>query len=159
MFPDQFIDFGKEVITFYDTGKVYHVSLADPFCSEIRKTFIDVTKGMGIRFHDKGTYLRVVGPRFSTRAESHMFRHFADIIGMTCIPEAILAREKEICYGVIAAVTDYDVWDIKPVDAEEVMQTMRANQDKIERIINEVVSKLPEQRNCECKDALKNAGV
>lgn len=152
--PDQFIDWKKTMTTFYNTGNVRHVSLADPFCSEIREALIKTCKALGIRYHDKGSYLCVEGPRFSTRAESKMFRNFAEIIGMTGVPEAILAREKEICLGILATVTDYDVWADKPVTFEEVKKTMKENNEKVKQIIKEVVNNIPEERCCICKDAL-----
>lgn len=153
VFPDQLIDFGKEVVTYYDGPNVCHIAFADPFCPEIREKLIETAKELGIKFHERGTYLRISGPRFSTRAESRMFRQFGDIIGMTCIPEAILSRELGICYAVIATVTDYDVWADEPVNAEEVVRTMKANAEKTERIIENVLLRIPEERGCECKEA------
>jgi len=155
--PDQFIDWKKTMTTFYNTGDVTHVSLADPFCPEIRNALIQTCKKIGIRYHDKGTYVCIEGPRFSTRAESKMFRNFADIIGMTGVTEAILAREKEICLAVLATVTDYDVWAEKPVSFDEIAKTMKESQEKIKHIITEVVNRIPQERNCVCKEALKNA--
>jgi len=155
--PDQFIDWKKTISTFYNTGDVAHVSLADPFCSEIRKALIKTCKDLGIKYHSKGTYICIEGPRFSTRAESRMFRNFADIIGMTGVPEAILAREREICLGILATVTDYDVWADKPVTFEEIKKTMRENDEKVKQIIKEVVNNISEERCCICKDALKSA--
>ncbi|NOX71310.1 MAG: S-methyl-5'-thioadenosine phosphorylase [Candidatus Micrarchaeota archaeon] len=158
VFPSQFIDMGKEVVTFYDGPQVMHVSLADPFCPDMRYLMVKSANSLGIKYQDKGTYIRVAGPRFSTRAESKMFRQFADIIGMTSIPEAVLAREKEMCYGLIAAVTDYDVWAEKPVDAQEVVRVMKENSEKIEKIIKDMLIRLPFERNCICARALENAG-
>ena len=86
-----------------------------------------------------------------------MFRDFADIIGMTGVPEAILAREREICLGILATVTDYDVWADKPVTFDEIKKTMKENDDKVKQIIKEVVNNIPEERECICKDALKSA--
>jgi 5'-methylthioadenosine phosphorylase len=157
--PDQFIDWKKAMTTFYNTGDVTHVSLADPFCPEIRKALIKTCKKLGIRYHDKGVYVCIEGPRFSTRAESKMFRNFADIIGMTGVPEAILAREREICLAILATVTDYDVWSEKPVSMEDVSKTMKESEEKVKEIIKEVVNNIPENRKCICKDALKNAKV
>lgn len=151
--PDQIIDMGKEVVTFYDGPHVVHISLADPFCPELRETISETVKKLGLKFHGKGTYLRVEGPRFSTRAESRMFRGFADVIGMTCIPEAILARELGICYSCIAMITDYDVYREKPVEAGDVLKTVKENAEKTERIIREVLTKIPEKRGCECGEA------
>jgi 5'-methylthioadenosine phosphorylase len=157
--PDQFIDWKKTSTTFYDTGNVAHVSLADPFCPEIRKALVDACKKLGIRHHDKGTYICIEGPRFSTRAESKMFRNFADIIGMTGVPEAILAREKEMCLAILATVTDYDVWSEKPVSTEEILKTMKESEEKVKRILNGVVYIITVNRNCICKEALKDAKV
>jgi 5'-methylthioadenosine phosphorylase len=157
VFPDQFIDLGKDIVTYYHGPDVYHVSPADPVCPDLNKILAQTAKKLGIRYHDKGIYLRVAGPRFSTRAESRMFRNFADIIGMTAVPEIILAREQAICYANIAAVTDYDVWAERPVNAQEVKRTMKANAVNIEKILKAVLPKVPEKRSCECKNALLGA--
>ncbi len=157
--PDQFIDFKKTRTTFYDTGDVTHISSADPFCPELREILIESCEKLGISHHKKGTYLCIEGPRFSTRAESRMFRNFAELIGMTGVPEAILAREKEICLAIIATITDYDVWAEKPVNIEEVIRVMKESQDKVKLILTETIKNIPEERNCSCKDALKNAKV
>ena len=156
---DQFINWKKTRTTFYDTGDVTHVSLADPFCPELRKVLIESCEKLGITHHDKGTYLCIEGPRFSTRAESRMFRNFAELIGMTGVPEAILAREKEICFAIIATITDYDVWSEKPVDIEEVIRVMKESENKVKLLLKEAIKNIPEERNCFCKDALKNAKV
>ena len=157
VFPDQLIDMGKGVITYFDGPDVRHVSFADPFCPEIRGVMIEKAKELGMRSHEKGTYLRVAGPRFSTRAESKMFRQFADIIGMTCIPEAILARELGICYAAIAAITDYDVYKEKAVEVADVIKTMKSNSEKIERLLRAVIPSIPEKRDCDCEEAPEKA--
>ncbi len=159
VFTTQFIDMGKDVITFYDGPDVKHVSLADPFCPDMNYLFMKSAESLGIKYHDKGAYLRVSGSRFSTRAESHMFRQFADIIGMTAVPESILSREKEICYALIAGVTDYDVWADKPVNAQEVSKVMKQNAEKIEKIIKDVIIRIPFERKCVCSNALELASV
>jgi 5'-methylthioadenosine phosphorylase len=155
--PDQFIDWGKQAHTYFDEGKFYHVSMADPFCPELNKLLVSTARSLKIPVHEKGTYVRIAGPQFSTRAASRMYRQFGDIIGMTCIPEAILAREKEICFSVIATVTDYDVWAERPVSYEEIRTVMRKNIDNTEKILENVIPKIPAERNCVCKDALKGA--
>jgi len=155
--PDQFIDWGKQVHTFYDEGKFYHVSMADPFCPELNRLLASVARGLKIPVHDKGTYVRIEGPQFSTRSASRMYRQFGDIIGMTCIPEAILAREKEICLSVIATVTDYDVWAEKPVSYEEIRAVMKKNMENTEKILENVIPKIPAERQCVCRDSLKGA--
>jgi 5'-methylthioadenosine phosphorylase len=158
--PDQYIDFTKKrEYTFFDGGRTYHVSLADPYCATLRDLVVDAAKGLGLDVTGKGTYICIEGPRFSTRAESNMFRQFADIIGMTAVPEVQLAREAEICYCTIAMVTDYDVWAEKPVDAREVEETIVSNMKNIQGLLKTVVPKVPKKRDCVCKEALKFAGL
>lgn len=158
---DQFIDFTKRRdYTFFDGAKTVHISTADPFCDELRKIFIAEAKKQKIPIHNRGTYVCVEGPRFSTRAESQMFRAFADIIGMTLVPECQLARELEMCYVSLAMITDYDVWAERPVDVETILKTMAENMDKIKALITSAIPKIPGQRKkCECPDALKAAGA
>ena len=113
---DQFVDFTKKRhYTFYEEETI-HVSLADPFCPELRTLFYREAKKLKISVHQNGTYWCIEGPRFSTRAESKLFRNFADVIGMTLCPEAALARESEICYLNLSMVTDYDVWQPHPLN-------------------------------------------
>ncbi len=159
--PDQFIDFTKKrEYTFYDGGKVYHVSLADPFCPELRNLLIETARDLSYRVVDRGTYVCIEGPRFSTRAESRMFRQFADIIGMTLVPEVVLARELALCYASLCLVTDYDVWAEKPVDAQEVVRVMKENVEKAKKVLYKVIPKIPKGRTkCPCPHALENAGV
>lgn len=157
---DQFIDFTKKRdYTFYDGGKVYHVSLADPFCDELRNALIDIGNSQKLPIHEKGTYVCIEGSRFSTRAESKMFRGVADVIGMTLVPECVLAREAEICYASIATVSDFDVWAEKPVSWEEIVRTMKENIEKVRNLLTETVSKIPVDRKCKCGEALKDACV
>ncbi|MDD5145652.1 MAG: S-methyl-5'-thioadenosine phosphorylase [Candidatus Pacebacteria bacterium] len=154
---DQFIDFTKKRnYTFYDKEAV-HISLADPFCPEMRKLFIKEAKNAHMPIHNDGTYFCIEGPRFSTRAESKFFRNFADIIGMTLMPEAALAREKEICYLSLGMITDYDVWQENPVSANEVVKTMKENLEKIKELLKLSIPKINEKRSCFCETALKNA--
>jgi len=160
LLPDQFIDFTKKrEYTFYNQGKTVHVSLADPFCPYLRNLFYKEAKKLRISIHQKGTYLCIEGPRFSTRAESRMFRNFAEIIGMTLVPEVQLARELEICYLSLAMITDYDVWQEKPVNTKEILETMANNLDNIKRLLEKTIPKISEKRTCPCKQALKNAEV
>lgn len=156
---DQFVDFTKKRdYTFYDKEAV-HASLADPFCSELRKLFCKEAEKLNIPVHKKGTYLCIEGPRFSTRAESKFFRSFADIIGMTLIPEVVLAREQEICYLSLAMITDYDVWQPHPVNAGEVIKTMKENLGKIKKLLEISLPEIDEKRNCFCKESLKTAKI
>jgi len=148
---NQFVDFTKRrELTFFDGPEVVHVSTADPFCESIREMLADICKEHSIPYHPRGTYICIEGPRFSTRAESHFFRQHADIIGMTLVPEAQLAKEQKICYANLAMVTDYDVWAEKPVNMEEVIKTMTANAGKITTIIEESTKRLAGCKKCKC---------
>jgi len=158
---DQFIDrTTKREQSFYTGKQVCHISVADPMCPELRDFLIKTAEKMKIPFHRTGTYVCIEGPRFSTKAESKMHRSWgADIIGMTLVPECVLAREAEICYACVATVTDYDVWKEHLVNAEEVAKTMKQNIEKIKTLITETIAQLPKERSCECKYALKGALV
>jgi len=157
---DQYIDFTKKrEYTFYEGPKVVHISTADPFCPELREIFINVCRELDIECKETGTYICIEGPRFSTRAESKMFRQFADIIGMTLVPEVQLAREMEMCYVTIATITDYDVWAEKPVSTEEVLRVMKENEEKVKKVLKAGIPRIPKERNCPCKDALKGAVI
>jgi len=158
--PSQFVDLTKQrPTTFYDGGKVYHVSLADPFCPDLSRRAAEVGREVGLPFVEGKTYVCVEGPRFSTRAESSFFRSFADIIGMTLVPEVTLARERALCYVCLAMVTDFDVWADRPVDAHEIEATMRRNVDRIGRLLAAYLPRLAAPPSCGCARALDAAGV
>jgi 5'-methylthioadenosine phosphorylase len=161
--PDQFIDFTKRrEYTFYDEGQVCHVSCADPFCNELREIFLNIGKRLKYNVHDGSTYICIEGPRFSTRAESKYFKDFlhGDIIGMTLVPECILAREMQICYVSIATVTDYDVWYENPVSSREILEVLTKNANKTKELLTALIPSIPETRNkCKCKTALQDAMV
>jgi 5'-methylthioadenosine phosphorylase len=159
VFVDQFIDrTTKREQSFYTNNKVCHISVAEPMCPEIRKTLIAIAKDVGIRAHSTGTYVCIEGPRFSTKAESKLFRSWgADIIGMTLVPECVLAKEAELCYAAVSTVTDYDVWKDHVVSADEVVATMKNSVEKIKRIILEACTRLPKEIACECGNALQAA--
>ena len=161
VFVDQFIDrTTRREQSFYTPteGKVCHIGVAEPMCPELRKTVIDITKNLGIKMHETGTYVCIEGPRFSTKAESKMYRSWgADIVGMTLVPECILAREAEICYTSISTVTDYDVWKDHPVSIDDIVTVMRANIENVKKIIAETVKATPTQQSCNCKNALEGA--
>jgi 5'-methylthioadenosine phosphorylase len=159
VFVDQFIDrTTKREQSFYTKEKVCHISVAEPMCPNLRKNLIDIANNMTFRFHEKGTLVCIEGPRFSTKAESKMFRGWnADVIGMTLVPECVLAREAELCYASISTITDYDVWKDHPVSAGEVATTMKANAEKLKLILLNVIKYLPEPSGCECRKALTNA--
>lgn len=158
--PSQFIDRTYRENTFYDGGRVCHISVADPFCPELTQLAREVCTKLNLRFHTKATCVCIQGPRFSTRAESKLFRSWgADIINMTLIPECVLAREAEICYLNVATVVDYDVWAEKPVSVEEILNTLKQNSFKTRKILEEIIPRIPVQRKCECKNALKEAFI
>lgn len=163
VFVDQLIDrTTRREQSFYTIAekKVCHISVAEPMCPEVRKILIAVAKDLDITAHSKGTYICIEGPRFSTKAESKMFRKWgADVVGMTAIPECVLAREAEICYASLSTVTDYDVWKDHSVCVDEVISIMRANIEKVKRIIAETVARLPKEPKCGCGYALKGALV
>ncbi len=161
MIPDQFIDRtnGRDS-TFYDNGKVAHISVAEPFCPELSKILSGTGNGLGYSTHKKGTVVVIQGPRFSTKAESNFYRSMnADIINMTIVPECVLAREAEICYACIATVTDYDTFSEKPVNVEDVIKILHDNSQKTKDLVREVLARIPEKRSCACGEALKNAVI
>jgi 5'-methylthioadenosine phosphorylase len=157
--PHQFIDRTKKrVDTFYQGGRVCHISVADPFCDELREALAGAGKTLGVTVHIEGTYICIEGPRFSTRSESRLFRTWgADIIGMTLYPECVLAREAELCYACVAMITDYDVWAEKPVSTEEITKTMKKNTENFKKLVFDAIKITPTQRNCLCAKALSNA--
>ncbi len=158
--PSQFVDLTRQrPTTFFDGGKVYHVSMADPFCAELSAAAAEAGRRAGAPFAEGRTYVCVEGPRFSTRAESAYFRGFADVIGMTLVPEVTLARERGICYVCLAMVTDYDVWAEKPVDASEIVATMTKNVARMRRVLDGLLPSLAREPGCSCARALDQAGI
>jgi 5'-methylthioadenosine phosphorylase len=161
VFIDQFIDrTTKRKSTFYESGRVCHIPMAEPFCKDIREALSEAAGELGLKFHGKGTTVTVEGPRFSTRAESQLFRGWgADIINMTTVPEAVLAREAGICYASVAMSTDYDVWHEKErdVDIQMVLETMRKNAENVKRLIKLTISKIKDNPECRCRQDIKNA--
>ena len=163
--PDQFIDFTKtRQYSFFDGGRVAHVAMHEPFCSELRNLAIESAEEIKVDFNKTGTTVTIEGPRYSTIAESIFFRDClkADIIGMTLVPECQLARELEICYLSLAAVTDYDAWSDDPVSAAEVLGTMKTNLGiafLLRKILVNLIPKIPEKRDteCDCWNALNDA--
>ena len=158
--PDQFIDFTKSrEYTFYDGGEICHISIADPFCDDLRNIAIHcATKSKNI-VHPKVTYVCIEGPRFSTRAESQLFQVLrAGIIGMTLVPECVLAREAQICYVSISAITDYDVWSESPVNSKDILEQLNKNVQKTRNLITEMIPLIPTERvNCNCGKALEES--
>jgi 5'-methylthioadenosine phosphorylase len=159
--PDQLVDFTKNrTYTFFGEGFVAHVGAAEPYCNELRKLLHQSVKTAGGTAHPNGTYITIEGPRFSTKAESNLYRKWGmSIIGMTAIPEAFLAREAELCYATMAHVTDYDVWheNESPVTVEMVIKVLNQNTEIAQKAILKLVEILPEKIECECSHALSNA--
>jgi len=153
VFVDQFIDNTKHrILTFFE-DKVIHTPMADPFCPNLRKLLSKSAKDLGLRYHNKGTMVTIEGPRFSTRAESFMFRGWgADVINMSTVPEVILAREVGICYQAIAMSTDYDCWKEgeEPVTWEMVMARMKQNADNVKKLLVKTIPKI-DFVNCSCR--------
>jgi len=160
VFVDQFIDRTRgRKDTFYESGQVCHISVADPVCPDLNALLYRRAKALGLSCHPKGTYVCIQGPRFSTRAESELFRSWgASVIGMTMYPECVLAREAQICYATVAMVTDYDCWMTgRVVDGEEVVRTMNQNIDKVRKLLADVIPQISEDRPCSCGTALQGA--
>lgn len=157
--PSQFLDFTKSRNgSFSENGRVIHISVADPFCSELQEVILKVVKNQDITLHKNCTYVCIEGPRFSTKAESKFFRSTgADIIGMTLVPECQLAREAQICYASISTITDYDVWAEKPVTAKEVLETLSKNVALTKKLLTLLIDKIPKVRGCSCEKALTEA--
>ena len=159
--PDQFIDrTTQRPSTFFGKGIVAHVSLADPFCKDLSEILATAAVSEGGKVHSRGTYLCMEGPQFSTRAESHLYRSWgADVIGMTNLQEAKLAREAEICFGTLALATDYDCWNqaAGDVEIENVLAVLRQNVALAQKTIRRAVTLLTESRACACAASLKDA--
>lgn len=162
---DQFVDrtYGRKD-TFYDGPVTTHISAAEPYCPQLRKLAIEVGKELGITIHERGTVVVIQGPRFSTKAESRWFSRMGwEVINMTQYPEAILARELEICYVNVALITDYDAGlegnpEITPVTHEAVMKIFNANVDNVKKMLYTMIERIPTERNCSlCPVELKTA--
>jgi 5'-methylthioadenosine phosphorylase len=161
--PDQFIDrTRRRSTTFFGEGVVAHISLAEPFCPELSKVLSSCAREAGAQVHSGGTYLAMEGPAFSTGAESRLYKSWgADVIGMTIVPEVNLAREAEICYASVCAITDYDAWrgQHEAVTIDVVLDYMRKNMAMAKKIISLAITRLAEKRTCVCASALQNAIV
>ena len=160
--PNQLFDFtkGKRAVSFFGEGIVTHIGSADPFCPALSEKVFQAVRQTGGTAHMGGTYITIEGPRFSTKAESNVFRSWGmSIIGMTSSPEAFLAREAEICYATMAHVTDYDVWHIseEPVSVEMVVKTLQKNTSIAQKAIENLVLLLNGEKLCDCSTALENA--
>ena len=159
--PDQFIDrtFNR-IATFFGEGIVGHVAFGDPVCATVAKAAEQACAAVGVVGKRGGTYVCMEGPQFSTRAESNLYRSWgADVIGMTNLQEAKLAREAEICYATVAMVTDYDCWRVghDDVTVEQVVAVIHQNADNAAKVVRAAVARMPKERGCACASALKYA--
>ena len=163
LIPDQIIDrTQKRINTFFSDGIVAHIQFSDPFCPALSDVLYRAALDAGATVHKGGTFIAMEGPAFSTRAESRLYKNWgADIIGMTVLPEARLAREAEICYASIACITDYDSWHEtnETVTVEAVMTTLRNNIGLARETIRLAAGRLPSPRECGCPSALGSALV
>jgi 5'-methylthioadenosine phosphorylase len=160
---DQLVDWTRgRRDTFYDGPETTHIGFADPYCPEMREHALKEGRDLGIDLHERGTVVCVQGPRFSTRAESDLFRGQGwEVINMTQYPEALLAREVEICYLNVSLITDYDVGvegeDVEPVSHELVIKVFNENLSKLRDLLFRVIPSLPAERSCPCATALEGA--
>jgi 5'-methylthioadenosine phosphorylase len=159
--PDQFIDrtFARKS-TFFGEGIVAHVAFGDPVCATVSSAFQSGCATVGVVGKSGGTYVCMEGPQFSTRAESNLYRSWgADVIGMTNLQEAKLAREAEICYATMAMVTDYDCWreGHDDVTIDQIVAVLHQNADNATKVVRAAIAAVPRERTCACADALKYA--
>lgn len=160
---DQFVDRTRNrVSTFFGNGLVAHVAFDKPTCGQLSTVLADACVSSGVKVHRFGTYICMEGPQFSTLAEARMHRgqHF-DVIGMTNVTEAKLAREAELCYATIAMITDFDCWhpSHESVTATQIIATLNQNASKAQNVLREAVKTMPAERKCKCGDALKHSLV
>jgi len=159
--PDQLFDFTKDrPRSFFGNGLVVHIGTAEPFCQDLSTQLFNSISAAGGIVHRGGSFITIEGPRFSTKAESNVFRAWGmSIIGMTASPEAFLAREAEMCYTTMAHVTDYDVWHVseEPVSVEMVVRTLMQNTELAQKAIRMMVENLTESTTCNCQQALQDA--
>lgn len=159
--PDQFFDRTRgRISTFFGEGLVAHVSFADPICPQLAETVEGAASDAGVRVKRGGTYLCMEGPAFSTKAESNIYRSWGmDVIGMTNLQEAKLAREAEICYVTIAMVTDYDCWhdEHASVTVTDILATLQQNAANACEVVRNAVERMPAERTCKCGSALAHA--
>ena len=159
--PDQFFDRTKSRIsTFFGDGLVAHVAFDKPTCPQVSAVLTDATMRCQVKVHPRGTYVCIEGPQFSTLAEAHVHRQLRfEVIGMTNVTEAKLAREAEVCYGTIAMITDYDCWhpEHESVTAAQIIATLNQNAGNAQRVLREAVRAMPAERICKCGSALRHA--
>jgi 5'-methylthioadenosine phosphorylase len=163
LIPDQFYDRTRHrVSTFFGDGVAAHVEFAKPVCGQLTSLLGDACDRVKVRVHRGGTYICMEGPQFSTLAEAHVHRQLRfEVIGMTNVTEAKLAREAEICYGTIAMITDYDCWhpEHSSVTLEEILSNLNQNAENAQAVVREAVAAMPAERTCKCSSALAHAIV
>ncbi len=163
MVPDQFFDRTKNrVSTFFGDGLVAHVAFAHPTCGQLSGVLADACVHEAVKVHRRGTYICIEGPQFSTLAEAEAHRQWRfDVIGMTNVTEAKLAREAEICYATIAMITDFDCWhpEHETVTASQIIATLNQNAENAQKVLRTAVRELPASRSCKCGSALQHALV
>jgi 5'-methylthioadenosine phosphorylase len=161
--PDQFFDRTKHrVSTFFGDGLVAHVAFANPTCAQMSAVLADASDHCGVKVHRRGTYVCIEGPQFSTLAEAHVHRQLRfEVVGMTNVTEAKLAREAELCYATIAMITDYDCWhpEHESVTASQIIATLNQNAENAQRVLRDAVREMPAERACKCGKALAHALV
>ncbi len=161
--PDQLIDCTKgRESTFFTDGIVAHIAFAEPFCPVLSQVLSEAATRAGAKVHKEGVYLAMEGPQFCTKAQSQLYRSWgADIIGMTALPEAKLAREAEMCYATLAVVTDYDCWhtNYESVTTEVILTNLEKGIDTAKKILKLIIPLIPSKRDCACATALKSAIV
>jgi len=161
--PDQFVDRTKlRVSTFFGEGLVAHVAFDKPTCAQVSGVLADASVHCAVKVHRHGTYVCIEGPQFSTLAEAHLHRQLRfEVIGMTNVTEAKLAREAEICYGSLAMITDYDCWhpEHDSVTYSQIIATLNQNAENAQRVLREAVRSMPAERSCKCGSALQHSLV
>jgi 5'-methylthioadenosine phosphorylase len=161
--PDQFVDRTKlRVSTFFGDGLVAHVAFDKPTCAQVSGVLADASVHCAVKVHRRGTYVCIEGPQFSTLAEAHMHQQLRfEVIGMTNVTEAKLAREAEICYGSLAMITDYDCWhpEHDSVTYSQIIATLSQNAENAQRVLREAVRAMPAERSCKCSTALQHSLV
>jgi 5'-methylthioadenosine phosphorylase len=161
LIADQFVDRTKNrVSTFFGGGLVAHVTFDKPTCGQVSAVLADASAKCGVKVHPRGTYVCIEGPQFSTLAEAHVHRQLRfEVIGMTNVTEAKLAREAELCYATIAMITDYDCWhpEHESVTGAQIIATLNQNADNAQKVLREAVRAMPTERSCKCGAALRHA--
>jgi 5'-methylthioadenosine phosphorylase len=159
--PNQFVDRTRHrVDTFFGDGLVVHIGFGEPVCGEVASVAVEACRRAGVNVKSGGAYLNMEGPQFSTKAESNLYRSWGlDVIGMTNLTEARLAREAELCYATVAMVTDYDCWHEThdSVSVDQIVAVLVKNAEHACTVVREAVAAMPKTRSCKCASALKNA--